>query len=322
MLKEFAFTPQVFDPNAAPNDPRWREYIHALVMAVFRVPAVPPIVVSGLYWDGSDCAWESTTRNLIDSIPDGEMRRDAQALFTQITKHLVQRPPGPDWPGEEESGWGQEAAFGHRREPLDRVVAQQVGSVPEDAPRAALLSVIASDFWNLLHTERPAPTNVSEAAIPLRLVLRHSDLLVISMPYETCEEFTFECIRRACQRPAGTKPPVVHIHRKAPASPEAKAAWVRSQLAGRLYGAEVHYYFWPEPYRERVVLGCRLAEIGGGKVRPAVRWGVYINHVWGEGDPAKEAPSHFSLLPPKSAADHLKRIHDQAATLGITPVRI
>lgn len=322
MLKEFAFTPQVFDPNAAPNDPRWREYIHALVMALFRVPTVPPIVVSGLYWDGSDCAWESTTSKLINSIPNGELRRDAQTLFTQVTKHLVRRPPGPDWPGEEEPQWGTEAAVSHRWEPLDRVVAQQVGNVPEDAPRVALASVIASDFWSVLHEPHQPPTSLADAVRPLRLILRHSDLLVISMPYETCEEFTLECIRRACQRPAGTRPPVVHIHRKAPASREAKAAWVRSQLAGRLYGAEVHYHFWPEPYRERVVLGCRLADLGGGKHRPAVRWGAAITHVWGEGDSAKEAPSTYTLLPMIAATEHLKRLEEQVAALGISPVRI
>jgi hypothetical protein len=93
-------------------------------------------------------------------------------------------------------------------------------------------------------------------------------------------------------------------------------------LAGLLFGAELHYFFWPEPYRERLVLGCRFADLGGGKQRPAVRWGVSMTHVWGEGDLASEAPSHFSLLPMKSAADHLRRIHDQAATLGITPLRI
>jgi hypothetical protein len=322
MLKEFAFTPQVFNPNAAPNDPRWREYIHALITALFRVPAVPPIVVSGLYWQGNSCDWESTTRKLINSIPDGEHRRDAQVLFTQVMKHLVRRPPGPVWPGEEEPGWGKEAAVSHSREPLDRVVAQQVCNIPEDAPRAALSSVITSNFWNILHTEQPAARSVSEAAMPLQLVLRHSDMLVISMPYETCEEFALECVRRACLRPAGAKPPVVHIHRKAPGNPEAKSAWVRSQLAGKLHGADVQYYFWPEPYRERVVLGCRVAELGEGKLRAAIRWGVLLNHVWGEGNPAEEAPSHFSLLPLKSAADHLTRIDNQSAKLGIKPHRI
>ncbi len=251
MLKEFAFTPQVFDPNAAPNDPRWREYIRALVMAIFRVPAVPPIVVSGLYWDGGESAWERTTRAVIEAIPDGELRRDAQALFTQVTKHLVQRSPGPDWPGDEEPGWGNEAAISHRREPLDRVVAQRIESVPEDAPRTALSAVMASDFWNLLHAPHEPPTSLANAVRPLRLLLRHSELLVLSMPYEPCEEFTLECVRRACQRPAGMRPLIIHVHRKAPANPAAKAAWVRAQLVGKLFGAEVHYYFWPEPYRER-----------------------------------------------------------------------
>jgi hypothetical protein len=322
MLKEFAFTPQVFDPNAAPNDPRWREYIRALVMAIFRVPAVPPIVVSGLYWDGGESAWERTTRAVIEAIPDGELRRDAQALFTQVTKHLVQRSPGPDWPGDEEPGWGNEAAISHRREPLDRVVAQRIESVPEDAPRTALSAVMASDFWNLLHTPHEPPTSLANAVRPLRLVLRHSELLVLSMPYEPCEEFTLECVRRACQRPAGMRPLIIHVHRKAPANPAAKAAWVRTQLVGKLFGAEVHYYFWPEPYRERLALGCRFADLGGGKHRPAVRWGVSMTHLWGEGDPATEAPSTYSLLPAAAGMDHLKRLEDQAKTLGISPVRI
>ena len=280
--------------------------------------------MSGLYWDGRDCAWETTTRNLIASISDGELRRDAQALFTQVTKHLVQRPPGPDWPGEEEPGWGLEAAMAHRLEPLDRIVAQRIESIPDDAPRAPLASVMASDFWNVLHGEPPRPMTIADAVAPLRLILRHSDMLVLSMPYENCKAFAIECIRHACARPSGARRPTIHIHREAPPTPEATMASIRRDVASVLNGAEVLVYFWPwrEPYRERVVLGCRIAEIGGGKLRPAVRWGVYINHVWGEGDPAKEAPSHFSLLPPTSAADHLKRIQDQAATLGIKPVRV
>jgi hypothetical protein len=322
MLKEFAFTPQVFDPSAAPNEPQWREYLRALAMTLFRAPSAPPIVVSGLYWNGGESAWEGATKAIIEAIPDGELRRDAQALFTQVTKHLVARPPGPDWPGDEEPGWGMEAAISHRREPLDRVVAQRIESVPEDAPRTALSSVVASDFWNLLHTTGQPPASLVEAVSPLRLVLRHSDLLVLSMPYEPCEVFTLECIRRACQRPTGTMPPIIHVHRKAPAKPAAKAAWVGTQLAGKLFGAEVHYYFWPEPYRERLVLGCRLADLGGGKLRPAVRWGVSMTHLWGEGNPATEAPSTYSLLPAGAATDHLKRLQDQATVLGISPLQM
>lgn len=44
MLKELALTPQVFDPTAGPPDGRWREYVRTLIVALFRVPAVPPVV--------------------------------------------------------------------------------------------------------------------------------------------------------------------------------------------------------------------------------------------------------------------------------------
>lgn len=323
MLKEFAFTPQVFDPVAAPNDPRWREYIRAIILAVFRVPAVPPIVISGMHWDGSDCSWEVATRTVVETIADGELRRDAQALLTQMSKHLVRRPPGQDWPGDEEPGWGLEAALAHRAEPLDRIVAQRVESIPDDVPRASLASVVASDFWNVLHLEVPQPANVSEAASPLRLILRHSDVLVLSMPYETCEEFALECVRRACARPSGAAPPTIHVHRKAPANVSAKSSWIRSKLAAVKGGATVFYYFWPdEPYRERLILGCRLADLGGGRTQPSVRWGVSLTHVWGEGDASNEAPGTQSLLRVTEAKQHLDRLQNQAAALGLVPVQV
>jgi len=293
-------------------------------MAIFRVPAVPPIVVSGLYSDGGESAWEGTTRAVIEAISDGELRRDAQALFTQVSKHLVRRPPAQEWPGDEEPGWGLEAAMAHRLEPLDRIVAQRIESIPDDAPRAPLASVMASDFWNVLHGEPPRPMTIADAVAPLRLILRHSDMLVLSMPYENCKAFAIECIRHACARPSGARRPTIHIHREAPPTPEATMASIRRDVASVLNGAEVLVYFWPwrEPYRERLVLGCRLADLGGGQLRPSVRWAVSMTHVLGEGDPATEAPGTYSLLTAVKAKEHLDLVQDQAKALGLVPMRI
>ncbi len=324
MLKEFAFTPQVFDPNASPHDPRWREYIRAIILSVFRVPAVPPIVVAGMHWDGDESGWEGATRALIETISDDESRRDAQALFTQVSKHLVRRAPAQDWPGDEEPGWGLEAAMAHRFEPLHRILAQRIESVPDDAPRAPLAAVMASDFWSVLHEEPPQFKTMADAVAPLRLILRHSDMLVLSMPYENCKAFAVECIRQACTRPSGARRPTVHIHREAPPHLEATMASIRSEVVQVLNGAEVLVYFWPwrEPYRERLVLGCRLADLGGGKHRPTVRWGVAMTHLWGEGDPAAEAPGTYSLLSTAAGMDHLKRLQLQATALGVRVVRV
>jgi hypothetical protein len=325
MLKEFAFTPQVFDPNAAPNDPRWRDHIRAIGVRLFAQSA-PPVVIAGLHATDSGCTWEHTTRTIVEAIEDQTLRLIAQQLYTRVIDVLTRRPPCCDWPGEEELGWGKEAADSHAQEPLDLVVAQDVRSIPRLTPTVALTDALSPGFWTVLQQEDPAPASLAEDVARLRSILVHSECIVLSAPYASTTDFALECIRQAVQRPSGFQTPLIHVHQvlAAGSNPVTRTDWLRRQLPGIAGRSIVKWWFWPDAnmYRERVVLGGRLANLGGGKTKFAVRWGVAMTHVWGEGNPADAEPATCTLLSPSQAKRHADALDKRATDLGLSPVQL
>ncbi|MBY0111911.1 MAG: hypothetical protein K2Y21_03755 [Phycisphaerales bacterium] len=325
MLKEFAFTPQVFDPNAAPNDPRWREYIQAIGVRLFTQPATP-VIVAGLHATDSGCTWEHTARTIVEAIEDQNLRLIAQQLLTRVVDVLARRPPCCDWPGEEELGWGKEAADSHAQQPLDLVVARDVRNVPQLTPTVALADALSPGFWAVLQQEEPVPASLAQDVARLRSILVHSECIVISAPYASTTDFAFECIRQAMQRPSGFRTPLIHVHQSlsAEGNPVTRADWLRRRLAGIAGHAIVKWWFWPDAsmYRERVVLGGRLANLGGGKTKFAVRSGVAMTHVWGEGNPSDAEPATSTLLSPSQAKRHADALDKRATDLGLSPVQL
>jgi hypothetical protein len=324
MLKEFAFTPQVFDPNAAPNDPRWREYIQAIGIRLFTQPA-PPVIIAGLHATDSGCTWEHTTRTIVEAIEDQNLRLMAQQLLTRVVDVLARRPPCCDWPGEEEPGWGKEAADSHAQQPLDLVVARDVRNIPQLTPTVALADALSPGFWTVLQQEEPAPASLAQDVARFRSILVHSECILISAPYASTTDFALECIRQAARRPSGFRTPLIHVHQAlgAGGSQDRRADWLRRQLAGIGAHSIVKWWFWPDKdkYRERVVLGGRLADLGGGKTKIAVRSGVAMTHVWGEGNPSDAEPATSTLLSASQAKRHLDALERRANTLGLSPVQ-
>lgn len=325
MLREFAFTPQVFDPNAALNNQRWRDCIEAICVRLFTQPA-PPVLIAGLHANELGCTWEHTTRTIISAIEDQNSRVIAQQLFTRVSDVLARRPPCSDWPGDDELGWGREAAESHMVSPLDLVIAQDVKSVPAPTPAVRLGDALSAPFWTALQHEHPAPCSLAEEVARLRTILLHADHIVISAPYPSLIEFAIECIRAALGRPNGFRRPEIHVHqgmgdRGDPVPLAARYQHALSHVGGSTF---VKCWFWQKAskYRERVVLGGRVADLGGGKTKLVIRTGVAMTHVWGEGNPADAEPSTWSLLSPSVAKRHADLLDKRIADLGLLPVQL
>lgn len=325
MLKEFAFTPQVFDPTAGPANSRWRECIQAIGVRLFTQPATP-VVVAGLHSGSSGCSWEQVTAQTIQGIKDKNLRVDAQHLFTQVANVLVGRPACCDWPGDDEPGWGKEAADSHAQEPLHQIVVQYAESVPSSAPVASLAGALSPTFWAPLQDENAPPITLAGDVSRMRTVLVHSECLVLSAPYESTTDFAIECIRQAVQRPAGFALPIIHVHQvhSNPNNPGTRVAWLRRLIGPLANRGLVHWWFWPEDqmYRERVLLGGKLAQMGGGETKFAVRSGVSMTHVWGEGNPADAEPTTYSLLSAAQAKRHADQLKSRASKLKLAPVAL
>ena len=127
-------------------------------------------------------------------------------------------------------------------------------------------------------------------------------------------------------RPSGFPAPTIHVHQSLAAggNPVTRADWLRRQLSGITGRSIVNWWFWPDAnmYRERVLLGGRLANLGGGNTKLAVRTGVAMTHVWGEGNPADAEPTTCALLSPIEAKRHADAMDSRARSLGISPVQI
>ena len=239
---------------------------------------------------------------------------------------LAHRPACCDWPGEEESGWGKEAANSHTHQPLDLVVARDVRNVPQTTRTVALADALSPGFWAVLQQEEFVSASLAEDVARLRSILVHSECIVISAPYASTSDFAFECIRQAMQRPSGFRTPLIHVHQSlaAEGNPFKRADWIRRQLPGVAGRSIVKWWFWPNAnmYRERLVLGGRLANLGDGKTKFAVRSGVAMTHVWGEGSSADAEPSTWSLLSPSRAKLHFDTLSSRMTSLGLVPVQI
>lgn len=323
MLKEFALTPQTFDPAAAADSSRWRECIQAIGIRLFTQPATP-IVAAGLHSDGGGCSWKEVAKQTVLSIEDDKLRIDAQSLLKRVSDILVSRPPCCDWPGDDEPGWGKEASDSHLQEPLHLIVAQNVDSVPVRAIAKSLMSALSPEFWATLQDEGTSPASLSEDVGRMRTVLVHSEMLVISAPYpSTTTDFAIECIRQASRRPKGFSAPEIHVHQahSDPKNPAPRLAYLRGQLSSIVGRPRINWWFWPESgmYRERVILGGKLAQVGGGNTKFGVRAGVSMTHVWGEGNPVDAEPTTYALLSPSQCKRHADEIRNRAERLGLRP---
>lgn len=149
MLKEIAFTPQVFDQQCNLDVDACLESLGELGHGLFPRGTAPHMVASDL-WDG---AWTDVVRRKLAGIRDHRIRVRVQMLIAKLREIVVSRPHViEEWPDDDDEGaWADEAVALHEREPIDRSVLTDDlfgGKCQSDLPCRGLSSVKEDSFWS------------------------------------------------------------------------------------------------------------------------------------------------------------------------------
>lgn len=305
MLREFAFTPAIFDENSHDDREAWGEQLHKLNLALFPPTSAWPVVISDLY-AGS---WSSQIVSYIEKISDHRARKYCQALLTNMRRMLVMRPECGDWPSEDDAAWCREAIATHAVEPIDRIISvrKTKDSQGENFSIVRCIDEVEDGgFWRGIKAHASPRMVIAEQVQLLRKLCLHSEWVAFINPYGFGNEmdFTIQLITLAMQRNPKFGKLTIELHANQPddANPIEQARKQQNVTSNmvRLITPTVttqnvaELYFWPE-ILERIVVAGNYVKQSGGIMRKSPRWGAIMSHV-ARGNRPDANPTQWNLL--------------------------
>jgi hypothetical protein len=292
MLKEIAFTPQVFDEDEQLDSSRWEQQLDALARRVAPPYGCSPLIVSDLY-GGS---WSREVSRLIDEIKDHRARVKVQQIVTQLKGLCVCRPSCGEWP-QAEVDWLREAETSHAHEAIERIVhTEKVSGHLGNACRFANLE--QPGFWKAMAPTKLVSMSTARQIELLRPICVHASYIAIVLPHLRRAEFPFAAavINSASDRPQGFRPASIDLHTvgEDESSLDDDIDHLNRRLRSFKSRCErLRLIFWPK-FLEREVLA---GECIPPNSRFRVKWGLHLGHPATADDRDSSATTQWSLYP-------------------------
>jgi hypothetical protein len=325
-LLDVAFTPQIFDPSRASTPEEWRDSIMELTMLLFKGAGPPPLAVCNFQAlvDGSQWEWESVASEFVKKIEDPRLRTKAEGLLTMLKGVLVRRQPlkGIRSVGDEPM-WVGSIAESHNFIPFDGIVAQKLGAGGKSG-HVTPLPAAAKMVHEQLTRVDTASSASRAIADELRVLFRYSERIIMTMPYAPCQPFAVECLEHHLRSKQYSNVSHVDIHVRGQLNPTNYANDWRKRLSNLNDSVSVTCHFWPKECfaRERVILGCSWVDVGEGRTRSKVRWGVSFTHFPDEGDDEGKQPITRVLIAKNEAALHLKYLTENLTERNVVSIEL
>jgi hypothetical protein len=319
VLTEFAFTPSIFEEAIQPDPGEWRSRLERLAERMFPQGYPPPVIIGDLY-SGS---WNREAAKLLPHIKDTNARTLAMNLFTQMSKHLVERPAVLAWP-EGQMAWCQEALESAKAmmEPIERIVACRFaiqGENPLPQGIRCLSEVRDAGFWSGIPGDDSPAMEIRAQVGLLRKFCVHAGFITLVTPHVNAgdddeTDFAIELMRAALKCRAGRAGTILEIHTDGPrdALPSdpgiARYASAIKQKISRDLGKGHAYQLtlWPKLLHRRVIAGDMTKDAAGQPVKRA-RWAVAADHFARAGDERRGLrTAEWKLLRSNSVADLAK----------------
>jgi len=301
MLKEFAFTPQIFDHELNADEEQWISQLRRIGRELDDGRSPTCIVVSGLWTSNSWCAWEEHARQCIGEIPRSSPACNlAQGLLSKMRKLKVERLAIADAMPSDEPDWVNESCNCHEQEPLHRIFAVDPTSSRYQAITKSLSDVNDPEVWKDCVSVVNPSGDFSTYPPIFRPIARCSQFLHVVCPYQTEWQLPQIVIEQYLSISLRKTLPRIHVHfeckREGTANPENQLDFIRTKLEKYHSHANITIVAWPvQTLGERLVLGGLLKDAGKDGVMESLRWGLHISHIHRKGNNPRRIAPQWSL---------------------------